>query len=60
MYIAKIYLNSVSGGSITFIRTTPNKWDTKRLLWQHRLPSNGTTKLYCVIEYIKNAKAYKL
>jgi len=49
MYSGKICHNSTTGGHINFIlganmRTTPNKWGTKRLLWQYRLPSNGATK----------------
>jgi len=40
MYVAKIGLNSVPRGPINFIlgadiTTTPNKWGTKRLPWQH-------------------------
>jgi len=50
MYVAKICLNSVPGGPINFIlggltlARPPNKWDTRRLPWQHCLPSNGATK----------------
>jgi len=49
MYIAKIFLNSVPGGPINFIlgadiRTTPYKWGTRWLPWQHWFPSNRATK----------------
>jgi len=50
MYVAKICLNSVPGGPINFILggchydDPPNNWGTKRLPWQHWLPSNGATK----------------
>ena len=67
MYIAKICLNSVPGpgGPINFIlvadiKTTPYKWGTRRLLWQHWFPSNRRRNLHFMIEYIKIAKAYEL
>jgi len=47
MYVAEICLNSVPGGPISFILggwPPPYKWGTKRLPWQHWLPSNRATK----------------
>jgi len=42
------------------IRTTPYKWGTRRLSWQHWFPSNRTTKSAFYDRIYQNAKAYKL
>jgi len=49
MYVDKTYLNSVPGGPINYILggwhydDPPTSGGTKRLPWQHWLPSNRPT-----------------
>jgi len=63
MYIAKICLNSVPGGPINFIltlRRPPTSGAHNGCHSNTGCLTTGPRNLHFMIEYIKNAKAYKL